>query len=209
MDYSDLHLLIDGQRLRGEGGRTLRKAADLLRERVEPIARLATIEEGKALAEARVELNVSADIMEWYAEEGRRAYGRVLPQRTAGMRMTVVKEPVGPVAGFAPWNFPLGNPTRKLAAALAAGCGGHEAHDDGTGRSCAGGGVRRRGCRCRAGSLRHREIPQRRPGVRVTDALLRARGHLRAFCAGLRRAREENAGGQWPRCRRAHGTAGA
>ena len=170
MDYSDLHLLIDGQRLRGEGrrtlpvinpateevlgelplaspadldraleaaqrswpvwralgpqqrGRILRKAADLLRERVEPIARLATIEEGKALAEARVELNVSADIMEWYAEEGRRAYGRVLPQRTAGMRMTVVKEPVGPVAGFAPWNFPLGNPTRKLAAALAAGC---------------------------------------------------------------------------------------
>jgi succinate-semialdehyde dehydrogenase / glutarate-semialdehyde dehydrogenase len=170
MEYSDLHLLIDGQRLRGEGrrtlpvinpateevlgelplastadldraleaaqrswpvwralgpqqrGRILRKAADLLRERVEPIARLATIEEGKALAEARVELNVSADIMEWYAEEGRRAYGRVLPQRTAGMRMTVVKEPVGPVAGFAPWNFPLGNPTRKLAAALAAGC---------------------------------------------------------------------------------------
>ena len=170
MEYSDLHLLIDGQRLRGEGrrtlpvinpateevlgelplasasdldraleaaerswpvwrslgpqqrGRILRKAADLLRERVEPIARLATIEEGKALAEARVELTVSADIMEWYAEEGRRAYGRVLPQRTAGMRMTVVKEPVGPVAGFAPWNFPLGNPTRKLAAALAAGC---------------------------------------------------------------------------------------
>jgi succinate-semialdehyde dehydrogenase / glutarate-semialdehyde dehydrogenase len=103
-------------------GRILRKAADLLRERVDAIARLATLEEGKALAEARVELNIAAEIFDWYAEEGRRAYGRVLPQRTAGMRMTVVKEPVGPVAGFAPWNFPLGNPARKLGAALGAGC---------------------------------------------------------------------------------------
>ena len=103
-------------------GKILRKAADLLRERGEAIARLATMEEGKALAEARVELNIAAEIFDWYAEEGRRAYGRVLPQRTAGVRMTVVKEPVGPVAGFAPWNFPLGNPARKLGAALGAGC---------------------------------------------------------------------------------------
>ncbi len=103
-------------------GRILRKAADLLRERGEAIARLATMEEGKALAEARVELTVAADILEWYAEEGRRAYGRVLPQRMAGVRMTVVKEPVGPVAAFAPWNFPLGNPARKLGSALGAGC---------------------------------------------------------------------------------------
>src|SRR5512139_275528 len=103
-------------------GRILRKASDLLRERADAIAAIATREEGKALPEAKVELMVSADILEWYAEEGRRAYGRVLPQRIAGMRMTVVKEPVGPVAGFAPWNFPLGNPTRNLASALAAGC---------------------------------------------------------------------------------------
>jgi succinate-semialdehyde dehydrogenase / glutarate-semialdehyde dehydrogenase len=103
-------------------GRILRKAADLLRERSESIARLATMEEGKTLPETRVELAVSADIFDWYAEEGRRAYGRVLPQRIAGMRMTVVKEPVGPVAGFAPWNFPLGNPARKLGSALGAGC---------------------------------------------------------------------------------------
>jgi succinate-semialdehyde dehydrogenase/glutarate-semialdehyde dehydrogenase len=103
-------------------GRIMRKAADLLRERGEAIARLATMEMGKALAESRVELNVAADIIEWYAEEGRRAYGRVLPQRTAGVRMTVVKEPVGPVAAFAPWNFPLGNPARKLGSALGAGC---------------------------------------------------------------------------------------
>jgi succinate-semialdehyde dehydrogenase/glutarate-semialdehyde dehydrogenase len=103
-------------------GKILHKAAELLRERSEDIARLATIEEGKTLPETRMELQVSAEILDWYAEEGRRAYGRVLPQRVPGMRMTVVKEPVGPVAGFAPWNFPLGNPARKLGSALGAGC---------------------------------------------------------------------------------------
>src|SRR5690606_29320328 len=105
-----------------ERGRILHRAADLLRERVEPIARLATMEEGKTLPETRMELGAAAEIFDWYAEEGRRAYGRVLPQRVPGMRMTVVREPVGPVAAFAPWNFPLGNPARKLGAALAAGC---------------------------------------------------------------------------------------
>jgi succinate-semialdehyde dehydrogenase/glutarate-semialdehyde dehydrogenase len=105
-----------------ERGRILRGAADLLRERTERIARLATQEEGKTLAETRWEVALSADIFEWYAEEGRRAYGRVLPQRASGVRMTVLKEPVGPVAAFAPWNFPIGNPARKIGAALAAGC---------------------------------------------------------------------------------------
>jgi succinate-semialdehyde dehydrogenase / glutarate-semialdehyde dehydrogenase len=103
-------------------GKILKKAAELLRARVEEVARIATCEEGKTLAESRVEVGMSADILEWYAEEGRRAYGRVLPQRAPGVRMTVVKEPVGPVAAFAPWNFPLGNPARKVGAALAAGC---------------------------------------------------------------------------------------
>ena len=105
-----------------ERGRILHRAADLLRERSESIARIATLEEGKTLPETRMELSAAAEIFDWYAEEGRRAYGRVLPQRVAGMRMTVVREPVGPVAAFAPWNFPLGNPARKLGAALAAGC---------------------------------------------------------------------------------------
>jgi succinate-semialdehyde dehydrogenase/glutarate-semialdehyde dehydrogenase len=105
-----------------ERGRILRRAADLLRERTETIAQLATQEEGKVLAETRWEVALSADILEWYAEEGRRAYGRVLPQRAAGVRMTVLKEPVGPVAAFAPWNFPIGNPARKIGAALGAGC---------------------------------------------------------------------------------------
>lgn len=102
--------------------RILRKAADLLRARSEHIARLATMEMGKTLAETRIELQASAEIFDWYADEGRRAYGRALPQRPAGQRMTIVKEPVGPVAAFAPWNFPIGNPARKIGSALAAGC---------------------------------------------------------------------------------------
>jgi succinate-semialdehyde dehydrogenase/glutarate-semialdehyde dehydrogenase len=105
-----------------ERGRILRRAADLLRERTERIARIATQEEGKTLAETRWEVGLSAEIFDWYAEEGRRAYGRVLPQRASGVRMTVLKEPVGPVAAFAPWNFPIGNPARKIGAALGAGC---------------------------------------------------------------------------------------
>jgi succinate-semialdehyde dehydrogenase / glutarate-semialdehyde dehydrogenase len=105
-----------------ERGKILKRAAELLRQRKEEIARIATTESGKVIHETRVEVMMSANIFEWYAEEGRRAYGRVLPQRAPGTRMTIVKEPVGPVAAFAPWNFPLGNPARKIGAALGAGC---------------------------------------------------------------------------------------
>src|SRR5208282_306802 len=83
-----------------ERGRILKRAADLLRERKEEIARIATTESGKVIHETRIEVMMSANILEWYAEEGRRAYGRVLPQRTPGTRLAVVKEPVGPVAAF-------------------------------------------------------------------------------------------------------------
>ena len=106
----------------GERGRILHKAAELLRERAALLSWVATLEEGKTLPESRIEAGMAAEIFTWYAEEGRRAYGRVLPQRLPGVRMTVVKEPIGPVAGFAPWNFPLGNPARKLGAALGGGC---------------------------------------------------------------------------------------
>jgi succinate-semialdehyde dehydrogenase / glutarate-semialdehyde dehydrogenase len=105
-----------------ERGRIIRKASDLMRERNEQIARVATMEEGKTIGEMRIETTASANVLEWYGEEGRRAYGRVLPQRAPGHRMMIVKEPVGPVAAFAPWNFPVGNPCRKIGAALAAGC---------------------------------------------------------------------------------------
>jgi succinate-semialdehyde dehydrogenase/glutarate-semialdehyde dehydrogenase len=103
-------------------GKILNRAADLIRSRAEDIARIATLEMGKSIHETRIEVQAAAEIFDWYAEEGRRAYGRVLPQRLPGQRMSIVKEPVGPVAAFAPWNFPAGNPARKLGAALGAGC---------------------------------------------------------------------------------------
>lgn len=99
----------------------LKGAARLIRERAEHIARVGTLEEGKTLAETRIETHVVAALFEFYAEECRRTYGRVLV-RPAGERSLVVKEPVGPVAAFSPWNFPIGNPGRKLGAPIAAGC---------------------------------------------------------------------------------------
>ena len=100
----------------------MRRAADLIRERQEEIARTLTLEQGKILAEARIEVAVSADIIEWYAEEGRRAYGRIIPGRVAGTRQMMIQEPVGPVAAFTPWNFPTLTPARKIGGALAGGC---------------------------------------------------------------------------------------
>ncbi len=105
-----------------ERSRMLRKVADLLRERIDETAPILTIEQGKPLGEARQECASSADIFEWFAEEARRTYGRVVPARVPGVQQIVVKEPVGPVAAFTPWNFPLSQSARKLAAALAAGC---------------------------------------------------------------------------------------
>jgi len=102
--------------------RILRKAADLLRARVDSIAPALTREEGKTLAEARGEVLAGGDIIDWLAEEGRRTYGRVIPSRSAGVNQFVVKEPVGPVAAFSPWNFPINQAVRKITAALAAGC---------------------------------------------------------------------------------------
>lgn len=100
----------------------LRRAAMLLRERSETIVRQLVTEQGKAIAEARVEIASAADTFDWYAEEGRRAYGRVIPPRAKGQRWLVIKEPVGPVAAFSPWNFPAMLSSRKIAASLAAGC---------------------------------------------------------------------------------------
>jgi succinate-semialdehyde dehydrogenase/glutarate-semialdehyde dehydrogenase len=100
----------------------LYKAGDLIRERADAIARILTLEQGKALAEARMEVLVSADIFQWYAEEGKRAYGRIIPSRIPGARQMVVREPVGPVVALTPWNFPAVTPARKIAGALGAGC---------------------------------------------------------------------------------------
>ncbi|WP_118184387.1 NAD-dependent succinate-semialdehyde dehydrogenase [Paraburkholderia phosphatilytica] len=102
--------------------KVLGRAADLLRERTDTIAALITREQGKPLAEARLEAASAGDHVDWYAEEGRRAYGRLIPPRQRGARQVVLREPVGPVAAFSPWNFPVGQLVRKIAGALAAGC---------------------------------------------------------------------------------------
>ncbi|MBV8566237.1 MAG: NAD-dependent succinate-semialdehyde dehydrogenase [Methylobacteriaceae bacterium] len=102
--------------------RIIRKAADLLRERVDRIAPVLTLEQGKPIGEARIEVAFAADVMQWFAEEGRRAYGRIVPGRNPNLHMKVVREPVGPVAAFTAWNFPATVPARKISAALAAGC---------------------------------------------------------------------------------------
>jgi len=102
--------------------KVLRKAASLVRERAEVIARIMTQEQGKVFGESRLEVLTTADIIEWFAEEGRRAYGRIIPGRVKNTRQIVVQEPVGVVAAFTPWNFPTLTPARKIGASLAAGC---------------------------------------------------------------------------------------
>lgn len=105
-----------------ERGRLLHKVANILRARTDEIAPILTMEQGKPIAQAKQECANSADIFDWFAEETRRIYGRTIPARTADVQQMVVKEPVGPVAAFTPWNFPVAQTTRKVAAALAAGC---------------------------------------------------------------------------------------
>ena len=105
-----------------ERGKIMRAAAALLRERTETVARLMTLEQGKPLAEAKGEIGMAADIIEWFADEGRRVYGRLVPPRAMNQQQMVLKEPVGPVAAFTPWNFPINQVVRKMSAALATGC---------------------------------------------------------------------------------------
>jgi succinate-semialdehyde dehydrogenase/glutarate-semialdehyde dehydrogenase len=105
-----------------ERGKILRKAAELVRTRAADIAKVLTMEQGKVLMEATLEVQSAADIIDWFAGEGQRAYGRIIPARADGVRNMVIMEPIGPVAGFAPWNFPVTQAVRKIAASLAAGC---------------------------------------------------------------------------------------
>ena len=100
----------------------MRKAGDLIRERADYIARLMTIEQGKPLFEAKGETMLAADTIDWYAEEGRRAYGRIIPSQFTGVNQMVICEPVGVVAAFSPWNFPINQAVRKISGAVAAGC---------------------------------------------------------------------------------------
>ena len=106
-----------------ERSKIMRKAAGFMRERAEAIARLLSQEQGKPLVEAKGEAMAAADIIEWFAEEGFRVYGRIVPSRwNLTVRQMVLKNPVGPVAAFTPWNFPINQLVRKVGAALAVGC---------------------------------------------------------------------------------------
>lgn len=105
-----------------ERAAVLRRTADILREQVQDIARMISTETGKPLAESFGETNAAADQFEWYAEEAKRAYGRIIPGRTSDDRLSVIYQPVGVVLALSAWNFPVLLPARKIAAALAAGC---------------------------------------------------------------------------------------
>jgi succinate-semialdehyde dehydrogenase / glutarate-semialdehyde dehydrogenase len=100
---------------------TIIKAVTLMRERVEEMAVAMTLEQGKPIAQSRLEILRGCEIIEWDAQEGRRAYGRVIPSEP-GMKHTVLRQPIGVVAAFSPWNFPMSSPARKVGGALSAGC---------------------------------------------------------------------------------------
>jgi succinate-semialdehyde dehydrogenase/glutarate-semialdehyde dehydrogenase len=100
----------------------LKKTADLMRERADGIARTLTMEQGKPFLEAKAEVMHSADTFEWFAEEGKRAYGQVIPNSQPGKRHLTIKHPIGVVGAIGPWNFPITLQARKIAPALAVGC---------------------------------------------------------------------------------------
>ena len=100
----------------------LKKWFDLIMENQEDLAILMTAEQGKPIAEARGEVGYGASFIEWFAEEGKRTYGDIIPTPSNDRRILVIKQPIGVVASITPWNFPIAMITRKCAPALAAGC---------------------------------------------------------------------------------------
>ena len=105
-----------------ERGRLLRRWNDLILEHQEDLARIMTAEQGKPLAEAQGEVAYGASFIDWFADEGKRIYGDLIPQHQGGKRILVLKQPVGVCVSITPWNFPIAMITRKAGAALAAGC---------------------------------------------------------------------------------------
>ncbi len=118
--------------------KVMRKAADNLRARADEIATHMTLEQGKPRGEAKMETLAGADIIDWFAEEGRRTYGRTIPARAEGIYQLEIKEPVGPVAAFTPWNFPINQAVRKISGAVATGCSIIIKGPEETPASCAG-----------------------------------------------------------------------
>jgi succinate-semialdehyde dehydrogenase/glutarate-semialdehyde dehydrogenase len=103
-------------------GKVLKQTAELMRDRCDAIARTMTMEQGKPVPESKAEVLHSADTFEWFGEEGKRAYGQIIPNTLPGKRHMTLKHPVGVVAAISPWNFPITLQSRKIAPALAAGC---------------------------------------------------------------------------------------
>ncbi|MBI3988188.1 MAG: NAD-dependent succinate-semialdehyde dehydrogenase [candidate division NC10 bacterium] len=103
-------------------GELLRKVDSLMRERVDALARLVTLENGKPFEEAKKEVTFAVGYFDWFAEEARRTYGELVPSPFAGKRLWVIRQPIGVVGAITPWNFPATMVTRKIAPALAAGC---------------------------------------------------------------------------------------
>jgi acyl-CoA reductase-like NAD-dependent aldehyde dehydrogenase len=118
------HAAFPGWRARTpyDRGAILRRAADMMRARSQQLGEITVRESGKPLAQAVGEWVVSADLFDWYAEEGKRVHGYTLPSRVATKRLMVLREPIGVVGVITAWNFPAYNPARAIAAALAAGC---------------------------------------------------------------------------------------
>jgi len=110
------------ERTAGDRAAILRRWFELMHENAEDLARLMTAEQGKPLAESRGEITYAASFIEWFAEEGKRIYGDIIPAHQADKRLVVVKEPIGVCVAITPWNFPQAMITRKAGAALAAGC---------------------------------------------------------------------------------------
>lgn len=97
------------------------EAVRLIRQRIEDFAVAMTLDQGKPIVQARLEVLRGCELIEWDAAEGLRTYGRIIPS-APGMRHTVLRQPIGIVAAFSPWNFPMSSPARKIGGALAAGC---------------------------------------------------------------------------------------
>lgn len=100
----------------------LRRWFELMVAHADELAEILTLEQGKPLAEAKGEIMYAASFVEWFAEEGKRIYGDIIPSHKAGARLMVLKQPIGVVAAITPWNFPTAMITRKCAPAMAAGC---------------------------------------------------------------------------------------
>ena len=122
IEAADLAQIVWRQRTASERSTLLRRWFDLMMEHQEALAWILTTEQGKPLAEARGEIAYGASYIEWFAEEAKRIYGDVIPPPATDRRIVVIKQPVGVVACITPWNFPNAMLTRKVGAALAAGC---------------------------------------------------------------------------------------